>query len=317
MRMRHIVSVTVSTVLLLTLSGVAHADYSASPPETEIPETITQASISEGINTSLNVKLATLDDDIATSPKGQQILISDSNGKAVVSGNSSSLVIEDSDGPTIDTDNQRVATVDSAESSNVDYAITATAAGNVRVYSVIGDRQSPERYSYTFPGVESIVLDSETGIAFLFSYVNGNPQLVGGVDAPWARDANGLEVPTHFEAHGNTLIQVIEHKSGHYAYPITADPSWWDNVKNWFKGAGSWVANKAKSAAKWLGPKAKWLSGKTWSGTKRIVGKGRVVAKKVGPAGIVLCAVGSGWAWYRSDASGWVRVGDAVVGCFV
>lgn len=25
--------------------------------------------------------------------------------------------------------------------------------------------------------------------------------------------------------------------------------------------------------------------------------------------------VGAGWAWYRSDASGWVRVGDTVVGC--
>ncbi|TSJ86592.1 hypothetical protein FPK29_02655 [Bifidobacterium polysaccharolyticum] len=23
----------------------------------------------------------------------------------------------------------------------------------------------------------------------------------------------------------------------------------------------------------------------------------------------------SGWAWYRSDANGWVRVGDAVAGC--
>lgn len=185
------------------------------------------------------------------------------------------------------------------------------------MHSIIGDKSAPEEYSYSFPGVDSIVLDSETGVAFLFAYVDGEPELVGGVDAPWARDAKGVEVPTHFKVQGNVLTQVVEHKSGDFAYPITADPSWWDNVKGWFKSAGSWVASKAKSAANWLGPKAKWLGGKAWSGTKWVAGKGKVVAKKIGPGALVLCAVGSGWAWYRSDASGWVRVGDAAAGCFL
>ncbi|MBM0262830.1 hypothetical protein [Corynebacterium macginleyi] len=137
-----------------------------------------------------------------------------------------------------------------------------------------------EEYSYSFPGVDAIVLDAETGVAFLFAYIEGEPELVGGVDAPWARDAKGVEVPTHFEVQGNVLTQVVEHKSGDFAYPITADPSWWDNVKGWFKSEGSWVVGKAKSAANWLGPKAKWLSGKSWSGTKWVAGKGKVVAKK-------------------------------------
>ncbi|ADH93232.1 hypothetical protein [Arcanobacterium haemolyticum] len=73
----------------------------------------------------------------------------------------------------------------------------------------------------------------------------------------------------------------------------------------------------SRSAANWLGPKAKWLSGKAWSGTKWVAGKGKVVAKKVGPGALMLCTVGAGWAWYRSDASGWVRVGDAAAGCFL
>ena len=41
---------------------------------------------------------------------------------------------------------------------------------------------------------------------------------------------------------------------------------------------------------------------------------GKFLAKKVGPGAVVLCAAGAGWAWYRSDAHGWVRVGDTVSG---
>jgi hypothetical protein len=42
-----------------------------------------------------------------------------------------------------------------------------------------------------------------------------------------------------------------------------------------------------------------------------------VIASDVGTDDIarVFCAVGGGWAYYRSDANGWVRVGDAIHGC--
>lgn len=77
--------------------------------------------------------------------------------------------------------------------------------------------------------------------------------------------------------------------------------------------------SKVASAAKWLGSKAGWVVGKTWSGVKVMAPKGlkagKFLAKKVGPGAVVLCAAGAGWAWYRSDAHGWVRVGDAVSGC--
>ena len=62
-----------------------------------------------------------------------------------------------------------------------------------------------------------------------------------------------------------------------------------------------------------------WVVGKSWSGVKVMAPKGlkagKFLAKKVGPGAVVLCAAGAGWAWYRSDAHGWVRVGDAVSGC--
>ncbi|MEU5255162.1 hypothetical protein [Streptomyces longwoodensis] len=41
----------------------------------------------------------------------------------------------------------------------------------------------------------------------------------------------------------------------------------------------------------------------------------KFAAKKIGPGAVAFCLVGGTWAWLRSDASGWLRVGDAVAGC--
>lgn len=41
---------------------------------------------------------------------------------------------------------------------------------------------------------------------------------------PWARDARGRSVPTHFEVGRSHITQVIEHSGSSYAYPILADP---------------------------------------------------------------------------------------------
>ena len=46
------------------------------------------------------------------------------------------------------------------------------------------------------------------------------------MERPWARDANGAEVPTHYEITGTTLTQIIDHRMEPYAYPIVADPFW-------------------------------------------------------------------------------------------
>lgn len=317
MKIIRAISISVSIAVFSVCSGITHADDSFNSPVSTTTQIIQRASSSEGIDTSLNLGLTTANKEVITLEEARSIKISHEDGQAKIENTLSSLIINDSAGQTLETDGYKTAIVDSASSNNVDYAITVASAGNVRVHSIIGNQNAPERFSYSFPEADSIVIDSDSGVAFLFAFIQGKPKLIGGIDSPWARDANGLEVPTHFEAQGNTLIQVVEHKLGNFSYPITADPSWWDDVKGWFKNAGSWIASKAESAANWLGPKAKWLGNKTWSGTKWVAGKGKIIAKKVGPGAVVLCAVGGGWAWYRSNASGWIRVGDAVAGCFL
>lgn len=51
------------------------------------------------------------------------------------------------------------------------------------------------------------------------------------IDAPWAVDANGIELDTHYEIDGHSLIQKVE-VTDDTAFPVTADPSlWWWTTK--------------------------------------------------------------------------------------
>ncbi|MGL4340408.1 MAG: DUF2599 domain-containing protein [Rhodoglobus sp.] len=48
--------------------------------------------------------------------------------------------------------------------------------------------------------------------------------IIGGFASPWAKDANGARVLTHYEIRGANLIQVIEHRRIGTVYPVVADP---------------------------------------------------------------------------------------------
>lgn len=63
---------------------------------------------------------------------------------------------------------------------------------------------------------------------------------VARIASAWARDANGRDVPTFYEIEGTTLVQVVRHHGGDWAYGITADPSlefhwyWPHKARVWF-----------------------------------------------------------------------------------
>lgn len=95
--------------------------------------------------------------------------------------------------------------------------------GGMRALINITDASAPERYEFPFGGqVASLTLKPDGTVDTL----NAAGEVIGTVDAPWARDANGAAVPTHYEVQGTTLVQVVNHRSGTYAYGITADPAW-------------------------------------------------------------------------------------------
>lgn len=166
--------------------------------------------------------------------------------------------------------------------------------GVTSIRQILESPSSSPRITYDAVGIDHIEINDDGGASLYTESDDGSYTTVGYVAEPWAYDANGVSVDTWFETDGRSLTQVVDHTSKSYAYPIMADPSWseiWDKMKSVGKTA--------------------------WSGVKWVAGKGKVLARRVGPGAPVLCAVGGAWAWFRSDADGWVRVGDAVSGCIL
>lgn len=109
----------------------------------------------------------------------------------------------------------------------------AAATEGVRVSTVIDAKKQDERFAYDFgPGATVEILDAGGAIAYVVeSFTNPETGETGPVEkiiaeiaAPWAKDANGTDVPTRYEADGSSLIQVVDHRDGNFAYPVVADP---------------------------------------------------------------------------------------------
>jgi hypothetical protein len=98
-------------------------------------------------------------------------------------------------------------------------AVFANSDSSVTFVSVVESPDSPVRYTYEYEGAE--LKQSPDGGVTLWS----EGIQVGYLLTPWAVDASGQDVPTHYEVDGSKLTQVVDHMSGTYAYPIVADPT--------------------------------------------------------------------------------------------
>ncbi|MBB6174849.1 hypothetical protein HNR23_004909 [Nocardiopsis mwathae] len=94
--------------------------------------------------------------------------------------------------------------------------------GSVAVNTVIDGAHAPLRYDYELdvPEGSSLELTSDGSVVVL----DAQGEFVGGVAPPWAKDAQGTPVPTHYELDGTELVQVVEHRSEDVVYPVVADP---------------------------------------------------------------------------------------------
>ncbi|TFC94512.1 MULTISPECIES: hypothetical protein [Cryobacterium] len=102
------------------------------------------------------------------------------------------------------------------------------ADGTIQINTVIENADAPTRYDYplSLPGGGTIVDDGAGGFI-----VSDATQVIAAIAAPWAKDADGVEVATRYELTGTTLTQVVEHRAAGVAYPVVADPKvstlWW------------------------------------------------------------------------------------------
>jgi hypothetical protein len=103
--------------------------------------------------------------------------------------------------------------------------------GSIQIITVLEDDSAPDRFAYDLSSTANLTLSLLDNGAVSILTADGKWQ--GGVATPWAFDAVGVPVPTHFEANGATLTQVVDHHRGDFVYPISADPYLGQNLWQW------------------------------------------------------------------------------------
>ena len=94
--------------------------------------------------------------------------------------------------------------------------------GVVQISTVIETASAPRAYSYpiALPGGANLSLNEDGSVTI----ASPDESYQVGIAAPWAKDANGDAVSTHYEVAGDVLTQIVEFDTA-TAFPVVADPS--------------------------------------------------------------------------------------------
>ncbi|MDN3026666.1 DNRLRE domain-containing protein [Streptomyces sp. S.PB5] len=106
----------------------------------------------------------------------------------------------------------------------VDTVAQPTLEGGARTFQVIKNATAPHEYTSAMrlpAGARLTPFDGDT--VLISSGTDDAPVVHGLIDAPWARDANGAEVPTSFRIEGDKLVQTVDFTAT-TAFPVVADP---------------------------------------------------------------------------------------------
>ncbi|MBT0767392.1 hypothetical protein KIH74_00565 [Kineosporia sp. J2-2] len=95
----------------------------------------------------------------------------------------------------------------------------AEEGGGVSVFAVLDDGQDSARFSNLLNEGLSFKLSEGGGLAV----IDEQGQAVGVVEAPWARDAAGVSLPTSYRLDGNDIVQDVDTTNA--VFPVVADPS--------------------------------------------------------------------------------------------
>ncbi len=124
--------------------------------------------------------------------------------------------------------------------TDTDVGVQSVSDG-ARLLSVANSAAASHKMTYTFslPAGAQLVpatasLDDENNndpdLTPTTYVIVQNDQIIGDIEAPWAKDANGASVPTSYTVSGNQLIQTVDFTSAN-AFPVVADPKvsfgWW------------------------------------------------------------------------------------------
>lgn len=124
-----------------------------------------------------------------------------------------------------DATESRLAGVFVYNNNNGSSTVPVIRDGGVQISTVIDNANAPKRYDYTItvPDGQTLQLAPD-GSAFVGIEDGGSVTMSAAIAKPWAKDAKGNEIPTHYEIDGNTLTQVIDFTEA-TTFPVVADPS--------------------------------------------------------------------------------------------
>ncbi|MEU6825548.1 hypothetical protein ABZ921_33465 [Streptomyces atriruber] len=117
---------------------------------------------------------------------------------------------------------------------STDIAVQPTSDGAARTLVTLKDRNAPTTHDFSLklPEGTRLTEDGENGFLITKSHGEGagksggegeDTEILGAIDAPWAKDANGKAVPTRYRLDGDKLTQTVD-VTADTAFPVVADP---------------------------------------------------------------------------------------------
>lgn len=110
-----------------------------------------------------------------------------------------------------------------------------SAENAVRVSTVIASATQTEEFEYDFGPDATVELQQDGSALVLTESAQNEAQsaeleadvvtIIAVINAPWAIDASGASIDTHYVADGGVLTQVVKHQGTGAAYPVVADPT--------------------------------------------------------------------------------------------
>lgn len=110
-----------------------------------------------------------------------------------------------------------------AAKNDVEYVVADKPASGGAIFSVMHSAEAPHDFSYEIRvggAPATLLIDDATG---LVTVSDASGEVVNVVLPPWAVDAEGQNVDTHYEVDGSRLTQVVS-LQGDESFPVTADP---------------------------------------------------------------------------------------------
>ncbi|MFL2001295.1 hypothetical protein [Microbacterium sp. A1-JK] len=152
-----------------------------------------------------------------------EALVEDARKRAVIYAR----ISNDKEGREVGVDRQQAPTYgDTATGATVytdeshGYVVGIGAGGTNAGYVVLENDSAPTSHEFAIGTDGDSLSLLEDGSALVSDSSGAGINLIA---APWARDANGVELPTHYTVEGNVLTQHIDTAGA--VFPVVADPT--------------------------------------------------------------------------------------------